>query len=191
MCSIKDVEDITSQFQQSLVLTEDVYAKAREETFVKFYNSLQSKLSKDQLLELIAVVVSDDEIEYRKLYRNGILDILYETNKSITQSLRAQAGINLEKLIADRLTKENISFAKQVYVKNGTVCKKHKNDKGGHRLDFVVPLPEFGDDIKNYIHISSKTTLRERVHQDQHINCSLNSQKSQSLFIFSPFCKVI
>lgn len=38
----------------------------------------------------------------------------------------------------------------------------------------MIPKPDIGSNITDYIHISCKTTLRERVHQDQHIQCKKN-----------------
>lgn len=98
--------------------------------------------------------------------------MFYDTNKSITQSLRSQAGRSLETLVEHNFATMGISFAKQVFVKDNIVCKK--KGKGGHVLDFVVPKPDIGSNVADFIHISCKTTLRERVHQDQHIQCKKN-----------------
>jgi len=174
MASI-NINSLCEEFQTSLNTDEvDPYTQAREDTFIGYYKMVKTKLSEEQLFMFSESILADDEQCIRILYKMGILDALYDTNKSITQSLRSQAGSTLEKIVASKLTELNISFGKQVYVKDNIICKKTRDTTGGHTLDFVIPKPTIGDNVSQYYHISSKTTLRERVHQDQHIQCKKN-----------------
>jgi hypothetical protein len=151
-----------------------IYDITRKDTFVRYYKTLTGKISPCQLAALTQALIKGDDASIKTLYEEGILDKLYDTNKSITQSLRSQAGKGLETIIETKLNALNISYGKQVFIKNNIVTKKTKKVTGGHTLDFVVPKPLEGYDIKECFHISSKTTLRERVHQDQHIQCKKN-----------------
>lgn len=164
------IDDVSSQLQKADI-NENFYEKTRACTFIRYYKQLSAKLNPEHFAMLEDALTKGDDNSLRHVYDMGLLDLLYDTNKSITQSLRSQAGRSLEHLIENKLTAMNISFAKQVYIKDNKVCKKTPKDKGGHILDFVVPRPDVGANIANFIHVSSKTTLRERVHQDQHIQC--------------------
>lgn len=170
---------LVNELETKMKIQDNLYIQARKETFKRYYKLLFKRLWDDDniLVFMDAISTGSDEDMERyldALYDNGFLEKLYENDKSITQSLRCQAGQALEKTIAQILDQEQISYAKQVYVKDGIVCKRTKQYKGGHTLDFVVPKPNHGDNIQDYIHISAKTTLRERVHQDQHVLCRLN-----------------
>lgn len=150
------------------------YAHSRKDTFLRYYTILMSQLTDDKLEELVNAVIEHDSDQLMELYNKGILDIIYNINKSITQSLRSQAGKSLESLVSDYLTSCSLPFSTQVYVKDNVVSRKNKQCKGGHRLDIVIPQPSIGDNITDFIHISCKTTLRERFYQDRYIACKTN-----------------
>lgn len=152
--------------------TEVEYGTRRKETFIRFYTQL---INQDIDWEpLISVLSTKDVSSIGKLYDTKILDNMYNINKSITQSLRCTTGRVHEKLIEDYLKKNDIPYCKQVFVKDNVVMKKTRKVSGGHILDFVIPSVAEGDNMENYVHISAKSTLRERVHQDQHIQCKRN-----------------
>lgn len=93
-------------------------------------------------------------------------ETMYNTNQSITQSLRCKSGNNFEKCFEKILKMFNIPYSKQVCIDNdGNIDCGH-----GHKVDFMIPPPrssllsEYDGDI-----ISLKTTMRERVLQDKYL----------------------
>lgn len=130
------IADLTNQLENAS-LEDSPYEKAREHTFLRYYKQLFDKLTTEHFAMLQdALLNSDAELRediLKKAYGIGILDMFYDTNKSITQSLRSQAGRSLETLVEHNLLRMDISFAKQVFVKDNIVCKK--KSKGGHVLD--------------------------------------------------------
>jgi hypothetical protein len=104
-------------------------------------------------------------------------ETLYNTSQSITQSLKSKAGRDWEDSFEETLQIakiiKNKHFASQVNIDNeGNFLEKKKKGKNtGHKLDFVIPPPKLGTNIKDHkgFIISNKTTCRERVHQDKFI----------------------
>ena len=95
---------------------------------------------------------------------NGLLNEIYDINKSVTQSLRATTGRDFENCIEMMFMKYKIPYSRQVCIgHNGIVCKT-KNK--GHTADFVIPCIEIGEAISKHYIISAKTTVRERFRQD-------------------------
>lgn len=136
------------------------YDAIRRETFMRFYGPKKTTVFKRQSLD--------------KLYDSGILDVLYDVNKSITQSLRARTGKVLEGLVQRALEAKRVSFGSQVVVSadapHATLSRAKARTKNHRILDFVVPSPTTS--LKNAIVISCKTSLRERLHQDSTLSCA-------------------
>lgn len=143
----------------------DQYRLDRKKTFIRFFNcdGMRAFIHEARSIQ----DVTEERLE--ELYDNGMLDKLYTINKSVTQSLRCSAGRRLENIVEALFNRYGISYGRQVFIKDGVVSQKTRPSSGGHTVDFLVPSPSMGDSIEKYIHVSCKTTLRERVHQDQHI----------------------
>lgn len=132
----------------------------RRNTFLRYYKLRAQDKSLSSIFKNID-----------RMYDSGILDAIYDVNKSITQSLRAQTGKVLETIVQEALTARRVSFAAQVAVSGDPphtlVGKKHDRKRV---LDFVLPAPT--KDLRKSIVISCKTSLRERFTQDAHVACA-------------------
>lgn len=106
-----------------------------------------------------------------KLYNDGILQELYDLNKSITQSFRCTTGKNFEKIIENVLIKYDINYMKQVFISDSGMILEKKNKNKGHYIDFIIPKVKYNTNIKNYTGkiLSCKTSLRERYLQDSYL----------------------
>lgn len=133
-----------------------------------------NKLKKDKFLEKYSKFDFEkiNNKNYEQLYECGILQELYDINKSITQSFRVNSGKYFEKIIEECLIKCNIDYMKQVFISEDGDITEKKNKQKGHYIDFICPSVNYNTNIKNYTGkiISCKTTLRERYLQDKYFD---------------------
>ena len=99
-----------------------------------------------------------------------MMDKIYFASKSITNTLRVNVGRQFEDAIESILRNNNIDYSKQVRIdSNGMVTKKAKSTT--HIVDFVIPSVKINESINDKIIVSCKTTVRERILQDNGIVC--------------------
>lgn len=89
---------------------------------------------------------------------------IYAKCVSIHQSRNSTNGAILEKIVEEALTRHGIPFLRQVSDQNGIISTK----KRGSVHDIIIDA-KLGDNIKNKIVLSCKTSLRERYKQDGHL----------------------
>ena len=151
--------------------SEEVYLKSTKiPTYQRFLDKKICDLGQEKSLVFLDRIKNYIEYggEFNDCY-TSMETLMYPVCQSITQSLRSQAGTTLEKYTEKALLALDISFGKQVIVMNNMVCHKKPAKEGYHILDFIVPKPKNGDDLKGFVNISCKTILRERFMQDSHI----------------------
>lgn len=112
------------------------------------------------------IQVSVDHLD--RLMADGSLDLLYNINKSITQSYRSRTGKTFENCIQQTFEQYNISYSKQVVVDSSGCVVRRRSGVKLHTLDFVIPKISLGDCVYDpmYTVVSVKTTVRERFLQD-------------------------
>jgi hypothetical protein len=106
---------------------------------------------------------------------------MYIASKSITASYRSTSGKNFEKDIEYILDINDISYSRQVYIKNDIVIEKRKD--ANYTADIIIPKIKIGENIKDFNLISIKTTLRERHNLD-------NSLKFKKIYLITLDAKI-
>lgn len=150
-------------YDNKLIIERELeYNIRRRNTFIRYYNNSINDLNKLNITDINDKIINN-------LYDSGSLEILYNINKSITQSLRSTSGKKFELLIENILKQENISYASQVYIENDKIIKTTSHKKNINIVDFLIPNPKIGDSLSNYIILSCKTSLRDRTTQDFHL----------------------
>lgn len=108
------------------------------------------------------------------------LEKMFDEVISLRQSRVSKDGSWFEKQISEILRENNISFKEQVNInKHGIIVKERKNIK---RVDFVIPSPEIGTHISEYIVLSCKTSSKERQAQDDWFK-SLHTKPFKFIFL--------
>lgn len=118
--------------------------------------------------------ISDEEGSKCVKENIEFFETVYNCSQSVTQSLKSSAGRDFENSFEEILKIIGFSnYETQVFIDNEGIFreKKIQGKNKGHVLDFVIPTPEYGKNIKDHkgIIISVKTTARERVNQDRHL----------------------
>lgn len=127
-------------------------------------------VSIDPLHELDTFLTDKLKLELPKddVKKHQTLREIYQKCVSLHQSSISRKGKALENAIAHILERENIPFLAQACVdKDGNIIP---GKVGHHRHDFVVK-GVMGENIKDKIIISCKTSLRERFLQDANVCC--------------------
>jgi hypothetical protein len=154
---------VTENIDQMIINQFNDWETQRKKTFLRFYK--RDCLNTNIFLPSIDLTLNNLE----SLYDAGILDSIYKTNQSITQSFRSQAGRNFENLIYESFDQLKISYSKQVAINNDGIVTKKNNSI--HILDLVHPAIKIGESISSpqFKLISIKTSLRERSLQDKYL----------------------
>lgn len=144
--------------KEVLLKRESEYQNLRRKTFLRMYQ------------KYLKTPLTVDFNNIGKEYDSKNLEILYNVNKAITQSLRTTTGTTFENCIENIFKKYKINYAKQVVIDtNGNIIEQTTKKCKCHKIDFMIPTPTYNTNIKNYNGkiISCKTTLRERYLQDK------------------------
>ncbi len=161
--------------QTRLVKTQTYLQNVEKPVLVKFYKKLSPDLNWQKLANCLSTPMSDRNDDFdqqlRELYDDGTLPSLRATHMSEMQSTRSLAGKELEVKVAKTLQEANISYGSQVTVIDSIIEKGPRKGKKRYVVDFVVPKPTIGTPLNDYTIISCKTTLRERISQDAHLDC--------------------
>lgn len=109
----------------------------------------------------------DLEIQRRveKSMKTGSYKTIYDVCVSLHNSFNSRSGKLLETSIEEILTTRKIPFLRQVSVKNGIISPK----KRGAVHDIIIDA-KLGDNIRDKVMISCKTSVRDRYKQDGKID---------------------
>lgn len=136
---------------------------------VEYFNKLSADFDWEKFAKTMKLPPNKRKTALEEAYDDGILPAIRAAVLSQIQSSKAHAGRELENKVRFALDKLKIPYGYQIAVEDDTILDKRP--KGSHVLDFVVPNPNAGDSLKDYVVISTKTTLRERFLQDKHLKC--------------------
>lgn len=95
-----------------------------------------------------------------------IILTIYHSSISISQSIKTTNGNDLENMISNFLSEQNISHFRQISVTGEGFLTSRRKDEIS-RIDFIISKKVLmGDHISNYIVLSVKKSCRERWLQD-------------------------
>lgn len=145
---------------------------------------------KDLNIKINGKTINEIKDSWNKDVNNpDIVEVLniYNSSLSVTQSFRSSGGKQFENIISDVFDKLNIDYGRELHIDDDGII----NSKRGHKVDFIIPCPKYGDNINqtvNNVHkftvLSCKTTLRERSLQDtKYKNCYLITLDKSSSYI--------
>ena len=168
---------------QLLTLRDKVYQSHRKQVFVdmaqKHYNKMCLCTTKGKQCECSGSIKLHKfgDFEYlSKLYDSGRMDAIYNIIQSTTQNLRTRTGKDFERLLEKLFKEYSIPFYSQVFVDNTGIMSPTRGTRNGKNkgftVDFMIPPPKFGTNIKKYKGdiVSAKTTIRERFNQDKFLS---------------------